>query len=38
MQAGYTRQNLVAWAKAMEGEKLQPEGYAEEMANFSKGL
>jgi len=38
MQSGHTRQNLLAWATAMENEKLQPEGYVQEIAKFTIGL
>ncbi len=38
MQAGVTRPNLIEWAKAMVAEGLHPDGYAEEMAEFTAGL
>lgn len=38
MQSGLTRPNLINWAKAMVAEGLQPEGYAEGLANFTFGL
>lgn len=38
MQSGLTRPNLISWAKAMVAEGLQPEGYAEELADFTVGL
>jgi len=38
MQTGLTRPNLISWAKAMVAEGLQPEGYAEGLADFTFGL
>jgi hypothetical protein len=38
MQAGFTRPRLIAWASAMVSEGLSPEGYVEEMAEFTAGL
>jgi AbiV family abortive infection protein len=38
MQKGLNHQNLRAWATAMVEEGLHPHGYAEEMAEFTKGL
>lgn len=38
MQAGLTRPNLINWARAMVAEGIEPEGYAEELAEFTFGL
>jgi hypothetical protein len=38
MQTGFTRARLIAWASAMVSEGLSPEGYVEEMAEFTAGL
>jgi hypothetical protein len=38
MQAGLTRPNLINWATAMVAEGMQPEGYAEGLADFTFGL
>jgi AbiV family abortive infection protein len=38
IQNGNTRQNLLAWAKAMEFEGLHPEGYLMTMSRFTEGL
>ena len=38
MQAGFTRPRLIAWASAMVSEGLSPDGYVEEMAEFTVGL
>ena len=38
MHSGDTRENLLAWARAMESEGLHPEGYAQQMVSFTEGL
>ena len=38
MQSGMTRPNLINWAKAMVADGMQPEGYAEGLADFTFGL